>query len=151
MDEGIYETRGDETGGGDREFWSWLGFWGGFFGLAVLGIWGAFFASANARPGDYQCGLSVALCAAALAFLRLRAHLDGNPPAWSAFLLVGRMANLLVVLPLFSLLGLAGLFLANAWEAGSLHAAGIGLFAASGLFVFLNLKRAFDRHDAGLG
>ena len=42
-------------------------------------------------------------------------------------------------------IGLAGLFIAHAWESGVMHAAGIALFVASGVIVFLNIKRVYDR------
>jgi hypothetical protein len=142
----------NETGGtpddAERAFWSWLGFWVQLLVLGVLAVVGAFFASADAQPGDYECGLLLSLTAVALAFLRLRHRLDGGTPAWGAFLLVDNMKNLALAIPLFTIIGLAGLFIAHAWESGAMHAAGLGLFVASGAIVFLNIKRVFDRMDA---
>ena len=141
----------DETGRTpddvERAFWSWLGFWVQFLILGLLAVIGAFVASSDERPGDYQCGLLLSLAAIALGFLRLKHQLDGGTPGWGTFLLVDDMKNLVVAIVLFALIGLAGLFLAHAWESGAMHAAGVGLFGASGVIVFLNLKNVFDRMD----
>jgi hypothetical protein len=117
--------------------------------LAVLAVIGAFVASEDARPGDYLCGMLLSLAAVALAFLRLKHTLDGGALGWGTFLLVDDMKHLAFVIPLFAIIGLAGLFIANAWESGAMHAAGLGLFVASGAFVFLNIKHVFDRMNSG--
>ena len=132
----------------ERAFWSWLGFWVQFLVLAVLAIVGAFFAAADARPGDYQCGLLLSLGAVAMAFLRLNQRLDGGASGWCAFLLVDDMKNLALAVPLFTIIGLAGLFISHTWEDGAMHAAGLALFVASGVIVFLNIKRVYDRMDS---
>ena len=132
----------------ERAFWSWLGFWVQFLVLAVLAVVGAFFAAADARPGDYQSGLVLSLGAIAMACLRLRQHLDGDVSGWSAFLLVADKKNLALAVPLFTIIGLAGLFISHTWEDGAMHAAGLALFVASGVIVFLNIKRVFDRMDS---
>jgi hypothetical protein len=132
----------------ERAFWSWLGFWVQFLVLAVLAVVGAFFAAANARPGDYQSGLVLSLGAIAMACVRLKQHLDGDVSGWSAFLLVDDMKNLALAVPLFTIIGLAGLFIAHAWEEGAMHAAGLVLFVVSGVIVFLNIKRVHDRMES---
>ena len=129
-------------------FWSWLGFWVQFLILGLFAVIGAFVASADARPGDYQCGLLLSLGAIALAFLRLKHRLDGGALGWGSFLFVDDMKNLALAIPLFTLIGLAGLFTAHAWESGTMHAAGVGLFVASGVIVFLDIKHVFDRIDS---
>ena len=48
---------GAAPGDSERAFLSWLGFWGQFLVLGLLAMIGAFFASADQRPGDYQCGM----------------------------------------------------------------------------------------------
>src|ERR1700751_342097 len=116
----------------ERAFWSWLGFWLQILVLGVLAIVGAFAASAADRPGDYGCGMMLSLAVIALAFLLLKRRLDGNRIGWGDFLLVDDMWNLALVIPLFTLMGLAGLFIAHAWEDGAMHTAGIVLFIASG-------------------
>jgi len=136
-------------GGVERAFWSWLGFWIQFLILGVLAVIGAFVASEDARPGDYLCGLLLSLGAIALAFMRLKHWLDGGTLDWGAFLLVDDMKHLAVAIPLFAVIGLAGLFIARAWESGAMHVAGLALFVASGLIIFLDIKRVFDRMNSG--
>jgi hypothetical protein len=131
----------------ERAFCSWLGFWLEILVLGVLAIVGAFAASGAARPGDYDCGMALILAAIALAFLRLKRRLDGEGSGWADFLLVGDMRNLALVIPLFTVIGLAGLFIAHAWESGAMHSAGIALFVVSGAIIFLDMKHVFDRMD----
>ena len=129
-------------------FWSWLGFWLQILVLGVLAIVGVFSASAADRPGDYTCGMALSLGAIALAFLRLKRRLDGDGFGWGDFLLVGDMRNLALVIPLFTVIGLAGLFIAHAWEEGAMHSAGIALFVVSGAIIFLDMKHVFDRMES---
>ena len=131
----------------ERAFWSWLGFWVQILVLGVLAIIGAFAASTAERSGDYTCGMALSLAAIALAFLRLKRRLDGDGSGWADFLLVGDMWNLALVIPLFTVIGLAGLFLAHAWEEGAMHSAGIVLFIVSGAIIFLDMKHVFDRME----
>jgi len=138
-----------EPGSADRAFWSWLGLWLQFLVLGVLAVTGAGFASRRDRPGDYATGMLLTVAAVALAFQRLKSHLDGDDASWSNFLLVDDMKNLAVAIPLFTILGVAGLFVARARPFGSLHAAGLGLFVASAIIIFLDIKHVFDRLDRG--
>jgi len=143
----------DETGripdDAERAFWSWLGFCVQFLILGFLAVIGAFVASEDARPGDYLCGLLLSLAAVALAFLRLKYRLDGGASGWGAFLFVDDMKNLALAIPLFAVIGLAGLFIARAWESGAMHAAGLGLFVVSGVIIFLDIKHVFDCMNSG--
>ena len=68
---------------------------------------------------------------------------------WGAFLFVDDMKNLALAIPLFSVIGIAGLFIGHAWEGGAMHAAGLGLFVVSGVMIFLDIKRVFDRMNSG--
>jgi hypothetical protein len=131
----------------ELSFWSWLGFWVEILVLAVLAVVGAFAASGAEHSGEYDCGIILSLAAIALAFLRLKHRLDGGSPGLLDFLLVEDMWNLALVLPLFTIIGLAGLFIADAWEEGAMHAAGLALFVVSGAIIFLDLKHVFDRMD----
>jgi hypothetical protein len=126
---------------------AWLAFWGELIILALLAVIGACFASADASPGDYTCGLLLSLAAIALAFMRLKRRFDGGDAGWAGFLLVDDLANLVTVIAIFAILALAGLFVAAGVDHGGLHNAGVALFVASGIAVFLNLKRVFDNLD----
>jgi len=138
------EQRGRSVDAAERAFWLWLGFWLQILVLSVLAILGAFAASAADRPGDYACCMVLILASIALAFLWLKHRLDGKAADWGDFLLVGDMWNLALVIPLFTVIGLAGLFIAHAWQSGAMHTAGIALFIASGAIIFLDMKHVFD-------
>ena len=125
----------------------WFGFWIQFVVLAALAILGLYIGS-DGRSGDYATGLMLTVGAVLLAFLRLKAHFDGVDDDWTSFLLVDKPAHLVVVIPLFTVIGIAGLFM-GAGAPGSLQGAGVALFVVSGLIVFLSLKRVFDRLDSG--
>lgn len=129
-----------------REYWSWFGFWAQFAvlgGLAILGLC----IGGRGEPGDGTTGLLLAVGAVLLAFMRLKLWFDGNASDWTSFLFVDRMAHLAVVIPLFVVIGLGGLFIGAA-EPGTLQNAGVALFVASGLVIFLSVKRVFDRLDS---
>ena len=130
-----------------RDYWTWFGFWAQFAVLGALAILGLVIAGGNAEPGDETTGLLLAGGAAALAFMRLRLWFDGGATGWMAFLFVDTPQGLVVVIPLFTVIALGGLFL-GAGTGGSLRDAGIGLFIVSGLIIFLSLKRVFDALDS---
>jgi hypothetical protein len=132
----------------ERAFWSWLGFWLQFLVLGLCVVIGAFAASECRGPGDYASGMLLILGALALAFLRLKHRFDGGASGWGEVLLVDDMKGLAVAIPLFAVIGLAGLFIAHAWSDGSLHDAGLGLFVVSGVIVFLDIKHVFDRSNS---
>lgn len=129
----------------EQGFWSWLGFWLQFAVLALCVALGAFAASAGERPGDYGCGLALFIGALALAFLRLKQSFDSAAPEWRDLLFVGDMASLAVAIPVFTVIGLVGLFIAHDWAVGSLHDGGLGLFVVSAIIIFLDIKTVFDR------
>jgi hypothetical protein len=129
-----------------REYWTWIVFWAQFALLAVLAIVGAFWASQAEGPGDYDTGLWLSLASVALAFMRLKQYFDAGRTDWPTFLFVDDMMNLIAAIIVFAIVALVGLFVA-AGSDGSLHNAGIALFAASGLAVFLTMKRVFDKME----
>lgn len=139
---------GPEPEPAEEGFWSWLGFWLQFAILALCVALGAFAASSDKLPGDYGCGIALMLGALALAFLRLKQSFDGRTPDWRDLLLVGDMASLAVAIPLFTVIGLVGLFIARHWPIGSLHDVGLGLFVVSAIIIFLDIKTVFDRIDS---
>ena len=125
----------------------WFAFWAQFVVLSALALLGLYIGS-DGQPGDYATGLMLAVGSILLAFLRLKAWFDGTGSDWMSFLLVDKPAQLVVVIPLFSLIALAGLFIA-ASEPGSLQSAGVALFVMCGVIIFLSLKRVFDKLDSG--
>jgi hypothetical protein len=129
------------------ELGAWIAFWAQLVVLAVLAALGAAFASESSAPGDYACGLILSLAAIALAFMRVKERFDGTAGDQRGFLLVDDMANLVAVIVIFTILGLAGLFTAAGFDYGGLHDAGVALFAVSGLAVFLSMKHVFDTRD----
>jgi len=131
----------------DERLGPWLAFWGQFVVLAGLAVLGLFIGS-DGEPGDYATGLMLTIGAILLAFLRLKAWFDGTSSDWTSFLFVDKPGQLVVVIPLFTVIALAGLFIA-AGSPGSMQGAGVGLFVASGLVIFLSLKRVFDKLDSG--
>jgi hypothetical protein len=136
-----------EPGPSELGYCAWIAFWVQLVVLGVVAVLGAFFASENSEPGDYTGGLVLSLAALALAFMRLKNRFDGGAGDWASFLLVDDMANLLAVIAIFTVLGLAGLFIAAGVGHGGLHVGGVALFVASGLAVFLSLKHVFDNLD----
>jgi hypothetical protein len=146
-------TPEEKPGSGDdpRLFWSWLRFWVEMAVLAVLAIGGAFFASAGGPPGAYTCGLMLAAAAFVLAVLLVKRRLDGAPDDLASLMLVEDMRSLALVIPLFTLIALAGIFIARAFLAGPLYLFGIGLFGASVLAILLEIKHVFDSIEQGGG
>jgi hypothetical protein len=133
-------------GRSDERLGPWLAFWGQFAVLGALAILGLYVGS-DGQPGDYATGLMLTIGAILLAFLRLKAWFDCTGADWTSFLFVDKPAHLLVVIPLFTVIALGGLFVA-AGEPGSLQGAGVGLFVVCGLIIFLSLKRVFDKLDS---
>jgi hypothetical protein len=136
-----------ELGSSELGYCAWIAFWVQLVVLGVVAVLGAAFASEDGAPGDYTGGLVLSLAALALAFMRLKNRFDGGSTDWSSFLLVDDLANLVAVIVIFTVLGLAGLFIAAGFDHGGLHDGGVALFVASGLAVFLSLKHVFDTRD----
>ncbi|MGH7095877.1 MAG: hypothetical protein ACREFB_20410 [Stellaceae bacterium] len=133
--------------GEGQSFCAWFGLWVPLFVLAVLALLGAFVAGGGAAPGDYACGLVLSICSLLLAFMRIKHHFDAAEGETRGFLLVDTVPNLAIVIPLFVVIGLGGVYVAAAWDAGSLHNAGVALFGACGFAVFLSLKSVYDALD----
>jgi hypothetical protein len=139
-------SRGPEPA--EQGFWSWLAFWLQFVVLALCVVVGAFVASTDELPGDYGCGIALFLGALALAFLRLKQSFDSRAPDWRDLLFVADMTSLAMAIPVFTVIGLVGLFIARDWPVGSLHDVGLGLFVVSAVVIFLDIKTVFDRIDS---
>ncbi len=145
----MVETSRERPDAAADALWPWFGFWVQFLVLGLCIVLGAFAASDARQPGDYGAGVVLILASVALGFLRLKQRFDEDSVRTGNFLLVETMASLTIVIPLFIIIGLVGLFIAAAWPSGSLHSGGIALFLASGAVVFLDIKQVFDRRDRG--
>jgi hypothetical protein len=131
----------------ELDFGAWIAFWVQLVVLGFIAILGAFFASADAAPGDYACGLILSIAAFALAFLRIKGRFDGGSLDWAGFLPVDDVANLVLAIVVFVVLGLAGIFVAAAVGEGGLYAGGVALFVVSTIGILLSMKRVFDNLD----
>lgn len=125
----------------------WIAFWLQLAVLALLAILGLFFASADAQPGDYACGLILAVAAILLALLRIKGRFDGNDIGWASFLFVNDMTNLFFAIVIFVVFGLGGMLVAASVGAGGLYAGGVALFAVCVVAILLSMKRVFDNLD----
>src|SRR5262249_14503448 len=114
----VETSRGPDPAG--HPFWPWFGFWLQFLILGLVVVIGAFTGAECRGPGDYVVGMLLIAGAVALAFLRLKHWFDGGSPGWGDYLLVDDMKNLTITIPIFAVIGLAGLFTARASPNGSL-------------------------------
>ena len=126
---------------------AWLAFWLQLAVLAVLAVFGALFASADVAPGDYACGLILAVAAVLLILLHVKGYFDGDPAGFGGRLLVDDMPSLGLAVIVFAVLGLGGVFVAAAVGGGGLYVGGVALFAISALAILLSMKRVFDNLD----
>jgi hypothetical protein len=126
---------------------AWIAFWLQFAVLGLLAVLGLFFAGADAQPGDDCCGLILAVAAVLLALLRIKARFDGADIDWDSFLFVDDMANLVLAIVVFVILGVGGVIVAAGVGGGGLYAGGVALFAVSAIAVLLSMKQVFDKLD----
>lgn len=131
-----------------RQYRAWLAFWVQLAVLAFLAILGLYFAGQGDEPGDYACGLILAVAAIVLAALRIRNQLDGSAGGWGSLLLVDDMPSLVLAIVLFTILALAGLIVGGTHRSVSVQDGGLALFVVSVLLVFLSVKRFFDVQES---
>ncbi|HEX5455667.1 MAG TPA: hypothetical protein VFX06_17900 [Stellaceae bacterium] len=124
----------------------WFLYWVELGILLLLALTGAFVA-ADGRPGDYACGLALLFMSLALAMLRLKRRLDGEPPDWKTFFLVDNWLGLVIAVIVFLGVALIGVFVAAGIGGGSLYPAGLALTGAAVVAAFLSLKNVFDRGE----
>ena len=136
---------GLEAGPGqDREFWNGARNalrWALLLGFGLLGL-GA--ASSAGDSVDAARDLGVFVVVVLLFFWEVKRYYDGSPPLGLRDLAVEDSLSLAVGVPLFAVLGLAGLLMASGAETVSGYYAGLGLAAGALGMVFLNLKTRFD-------
>ena len=143
---------GLEAGPGqDREFWNGARNavrWALLLGFGLLGL-GA--ASSAGDSVDAARDLGVFVVVVLLFFWEIKRHFDGAPALGFSDLAVEDPLSLAVGVPLFTVLGVAGLFMASAAETVSGYYAGLGLAAGALGMVFLNLKTRFDAVERDRG
>ena len=136
---------GLEAGPGqDREFWNGARNalrWALLLGFGLLGL-GA--ASSAGDTVDAARDLGVFVVVVLLFFWEVKRHYDGAPPLGLHDLAVEDSLSLAVGVPLFAVLGVAGLLMASAAESVSGYYAGLGLAVGAVGMVFLNLKSRYD-------
>lgn len=122
----------------------WLGY--GFLGgAAVLGL---FTASGAEDDATYASGLATVAIAALLIAWRMRQQLDGRDIGFLLPVAAAGSDTLFVTIAVLAALGLAGAILA-ATVGGTVYAIGIALFIIAALFIFIEIRRYFDRREGG--
>lgn len=121
--------------------WIGIGLWGV---IAVLALFGAADASTN---GTYICALLAALGSILMVLANVKRYLDGYAPRILPDVLVSRFESLMLLIPVMAVFGVAGLFLAAGSHSGGVYTAGLGMFVAACLTIFLSVKNCFDRAE----
>ena len=121
----------------------------GYVFLALAGVYGLFTASEAGDGPTYAAGLGLFILAALLIAVRLKLQFDGSEVGFLLPMVIERLDSLLVAIAVLTVLGLGGFILAAA-VGGALYGIGLALFVVSALIIFLEIKRYFDRRDAGL-
>jgi hypothetical protein len=137
----------DADPGQDREFWNSASnalCWVVLLGFGLLGLGAAADAS---DPLDSARDFGVFIVVVLLIFWGVKRHYDGAPPLGVRDLVVEDPLALTVSVPILSVLGLVGLFMASAAETASGYYAGLGLAVGAIGMVFLNLKGRFDAEE----
>jgi hypothetical protein len=120
----------------------WLGY--GFLGgAAVLGL---FTASGADDEATYASGLATFAVAALLIAWRMKQQLDGREIGFLLPVSAEGSDTLFVAIAVLAALGLAGAILA-ATVGGTVYGIGIALFIIAAAFIFVEIKRYFDRHE----
>ncbi len=131
----------------NRGFLTWFLFCVQILALIFLALFGFVVADADRAAGDYAAGLTLSVSAILLCFFFLKQAFDGGNSLWGGVLFAETTRGLAAAIPVLTVLGLLGLFLAHAAKGGSLYGAGLALFVVSALSVFLNIKHVYDHRD----
>lgn len=131
----------------ELDFGDWFAFWIELIVLGLCVVLGAVFASADAIPGDYACGLILALAAIGLGLLRIKARFDGVGSSCAELRLVDDWPSLGAVIVVFTILGLGGAIVAAGVGTGGLYSGGVALFVVSWLVVLGSMKHVFDKAE----
>jgi hypothetical protein len=129
-----------------REFWRMLAPWFGYAFLALAGVLGLFTASGTADSATYASGMATFALAAVLVAWKLRRQFDGGEPGFLLPTVADNPDLLLVTIALLTVLGIVGAVLA-ATVGGTIYRIGLALFLVCAAFIFIEIKRYFDRAD----
>lgn len=120
----------------------------GYVFLAAAAILGLFTASGATDSGTYYSGLATFALAVIIAAVRMKLQLDGRETGFLLPVTAASSDALVVTIALLAVLGLFGVVLA-ASVGGDVYSIGLALFVISAALIFLEMKRYFDRADAG--
>jgi hypothetical protein len=128
--------------------WRLVAPWLGYLVLAVAAVLGLMTASEAGEGEDYAAGFLTFGLAVLITLWRLRDQLDGRDDGFLLPIMVNGEDALLLWIAVMGALCIAGLLLAAATES-VLHIAGFALFVVAALFIFVAIKRHFDRRERG--
>lgn len=130
------------------EFWHMIVPWLGYLFLAAAGILGLFTASGAPDDATYGAGMALFVIAGIVIAWRLKRQFDGREIGFLLPVSVDNSDFLFVSIAVLGALGLVGLGLA-ASVGGTLYSIGVALFIVAAALIFNDIKRYFDRRDAG--
>jgi hypothetical protein len=128
--------------------WRMVAPWLGYAFLAVAAVLGLFTASGAGDRATYASGLATVAIAALLIAWRMKQQFDGVEVGFLLPVSAAGPDTLFVTLVVLGVLGLAGAILA-ATVGGTVYGIGIALFIIAALFIFIEIKRYFDRRERG--
>lgn len=131
-----------------REAWRLIAAWLGYFFLGGAAVLGLVTASGAEDDATYASGLATCAVAVLLIAWRMRQQLDGREIGFLLPISAAGADTLFVTIAVLAALGLAGAILA-ATVGGTVYGIGIALFTISGAFIFIEIKRYFDRRERG--
>ena len=128
------------------EAWRLIAPWLGYFFLAGAAVLGLVTASGADDNATYASGLAAFAVAVILIAWRMKQQFDGREIGFLLPVSAAGSDTLFVTIAVLAALGLAGAILA-ATVGGTLYGIGIALFIISGAFIFIEIKRYFDRRE----
>jgi hypothetical protein len=133
---------------GANEAWRLVAPWLGYAFLAAALVLGLFTASGASDRATYDSGLAAVAIAAILVAWRMKQQLDGRDIGFLVPVTPADSDTLLVTIAILAVLAVVGGVLA-ATVGGTLYGIGLALVLVSAAFIFVEIKRYFDRRDGG--
>lgn len=131
-----------------REAWRLVAPWLGYVFLGAAALLGLFTASGADDQATYASGLATFAVAASLIAWRMKRQLDGYEVGFLLPVAVANADALLVTIAVLGAMGLAGATMAAA-VGGTVYGIGMALFIICAAFIFIEIKRYFDRRERG--